>query len=286
MSVEKKNESRLAGEKLVVGYGEHRVLDGVDFELLEGELTVILGPNACGKSTLLKTLSRVIPAKSGTVSLDGTPLSQMKSRAIAQILAMLPQTPEAPNGVTVADVVARGRYPHQSLLRSWSDADEQACVQAMKAANVLELADRPIEALSGGQRQRVWIAMTLAQQTPLILLDEPTTYLDITHQIEVLNLARDLHANGHTVAVVLHDLNLAFRYATHVVLMRRGQIIAQGAPKDVVTPEIIREVFELNSMIIDDPVTGTPLIIPFEDQEIHIAADGISAARAEAAASA
>ena len=190
------SESRLAGEDMVVAYGDHTVLSGIDFKVLEGELTVILGPNACGKSTLLKALARVNPLKGGKVFLDGLPLSKMKSRSIAQILAMLPQTPEAPTGLTVADVVARGRYPHQSLLRSWSEKDEAACVEAMEAANVLELSERPIEALSGGQRQRVWIAMTLAQQTPLILLDEPTTYLDITHQIEVLNLTKKLHSCG------------------------------------------------------------------------------------------
>lgn len=274
-----KETTRLSGESLIVGYGEHKVLDGVDFSVLEGELTVILGPNACGKSTLLKALSRVIPLKGGQVHLDGQSLPQMRSRAIARILSMLPQTPEAPSGVVVSDVVARGRYPHQSLLRSWSDEDEKACVEAMEAANVLELADRPIEALSGGQRQRVWIAMTLAQQTPLILLDEPTTYLDITHQIEVLNLTKKLHSQGRTVAVVLHDLNLAFRYATHVVLMKRGQIIAQGNPKKIVTSELVREVFDLESVIIDDPCSGTPLVIPTENQEITVAADAIAAAR-------
>ena len=259
--------TRLEGENMVVAYGEHTVLNGVDFQVPEGELTVILGPNACGKSTTLKALARVNPLKNGEVRLDGTPLPQMKSRAIAKILAMLPQTPEAPSGVTVADVVARGRYP------------QRACVEAMQAANVLELAERPIEALSGGQRQRVWIAMTLAQQTPLILLDEPTTYLDITHQIEVLNLTKKLHSEGRTVAVVLHDLNLAFRYATHVVLMKQGRIIAQGDPRAIITPELIQEVFDLQSVIIPDPCTGTPLVIPKENQTIHIAADAISAAR-------
>ena len=219
------------------------------------------------------------PLKGGKVFLDGLPLSKMKSRSIAQILAMLPQTPEAPTGLTVADVVARGRYPHQSLLRSWSEKDEAACVEAMEAANVLELSERPIEALSGGQRQRVWIAMTLAQQTPLILLDEPTTYLDITHQIEVLNLTKKLHSEGHTVAVVLHDLNLAFRYATHAVLMKEGRIIAQGDPQEIVTAELIQEVFDLESVICDDPCTGTPLVVPAAHQEITIAADAIAAAR-------
>ena len=227
MSTKTSVTSRLEGEQMVVAYGEHTVLNGVDFQVPEGELTV-----------------------------------------------MLPQTPEAPSGVTVADVVARGRYPHQSLLRSWSEEDERACVEAMKAANVLELAERPIEALSGGQRQRVWIAMTLAQQTPLILLDEPTTYLDITHQIEVLNLTKKLHAEGRTVAVVLHDLNLAFRYATHVVLMKQGRIIAQGDPRAIITPELIQEVFDLQSIIIPDPCTGTPLVIPKEHQDIRIYTGG------------
>nr|WP_179958717.1 ABC transporter ATP-binding protein [Rothia dentocariosa] len=264
---------------MVVAYGDHTVFSGIDFKVLEGELTVILGPNACGKSTLLKALARVNPLKGGKVFLDGLPLSKMKSRSIAQILAMLPQTPEAPTGLTVADVVARGRYPHQSLLRSWSEKDEAACVEAMEAANVLELSERPIEALSGGQRQRVWIAMTLAQQTPLILLDEPTTYLDITHQIEVLNLTKKLHSEGHTVAVVLHDLNLAFRYATHAVLMKEGRIIAQGDPQEIVTAELIQEVFDLESVICDDPCTGTPLVVPAAHQEITIAADAIAAAR-------
>lgn len=254
--------TRLTAHGITVGYGDRKVLDTIDFSLLEGELTVILGPNACGKSTLLKALARVNPVRTGEVRLDGSPLPGMKSKDIAKILAMLPQTPEAPSGVTVADVVARGRYPHQSLLRSWSPEDDAACTEAMTAANVLELADRPIEALSGGQRQRVWIAMTLAQQTPLILLDEPTTYLDITHQLEVLNLTRKLHRAGHTVAVVLHDLNLAFRYATHVVLMKDGEILAQGRPADIVTEEIIRQVFDVDSKIIADPCSGTPLVIP------------------------
>ncbi|MFW0121344.1 ABC transporter ATP-binding protein [Rothia sp. CCM 9419] len=262
--------SRLEAHDVSVGYGEHRVIEGVDFKVLEGELTVILGPNACGKSTLLKTLARVIPHQKGEVYLDGQKMSGLKSKNIAQILAMLPQTPQAPSGVNVFDVVSRGRYPHQSLLSSWSEEDEQIVIDAMKAANVLELADRPIEALSGGQRQRVWIAMTLAQQTPLILLDEPTTYLDITHQIEVLNLTQRLHRSGRTIAVVLHDLNLAFRYATHVVLMKDGAIIAQGQPQKIVTSELIRKVFDLDCMIMQDPYTGTPMVVPAAEQEDHV----------------
>lgn len=255
-------ETRLSAHKISAAYGSHRVIEGLDVAVPTGELTVILGPNACGKSTLLKAFARVIPVQAGQVRLDGTPLTGMKTKDIARILAMLPQSPTAPSGVTVADVVARGRYPHQSLLRSWSETDRQACEQAMRAANVLDLAERPLEALSGGQRQRVWIAMTLAQQTPLILLDEPTTYLDITHQLEVLNLTRDLYQQGHTVVLVLHDLNLAFRYATRVVLMKAGRIVAQGPPAEVVTEAVIREVFDLDSLVIPDPHTGTPLVVP------------------------
>lgn len=259
--------ARLRAEDLHGGYEHREVLHGVDLDVLDAELTVILGPNACGKSTLLKTLSRVLPAASGQVLLDGTPLRDWRSKEVARALAMLPQTPEAPSGVTVSDVVGRGRYPHQSLLRTWSREDERICSAAMAACRVLELADRPIEALSGGQRQRVWIAMTLAQDTELLLLDEPTTYLDITHQIEVLNLTRRLHRAGKTVVVVLHDLNLAFRYATHVVLMKDGQVAAQGAPRDIVTAQIIREVFDLDCVIVPDPCTSSPMVVPTEEEE-------------------
>lgn len=255
-------KTRLVAQNLTVGYGESNILSAVDFKVLEGELTVILGPNACGKSTLLKTLSRVLQPNSGRVQLDGVPLGEQKSKDIARILAMLPQTPEAPSEVTVFDVVARGRYPHQSLLRAWSDDDEAACLQAIRAANIEDIAGRPLEALSGGQRQRVWIAMTLAQQTPLLLLDEPTTYLDITHQIEILNLARELYLAGQTVVIVLHDLNLAFRYATHVVLMKQGKIVSQGKPQDIISAEIIKEIYGLDCTVISDPNSHTPLVVP------------------------
>ena len=235
--------------------------------------------NGCYESICLKGMWSVDHCAGENEFLADIMLPNLISSAMAAFLAMLCRTWDAPSGFTVVDVVARGRYPHQSLLRSWSEKDEAACVEAMEAANVLELADRPIEALSGGQRQRVWIAMTLAQQTPLILLDEPTTYLDITHQIEVLNLTKKLHSEGHTVAVVLHDLNLAFRYATHAVLMKEGRIIAQGDPQEIVTAELIQEVFDLESVICDDPCTGTPLVVPAAHQEITIAADAIAAAR-------
>lgn len=255
-------ETRLQARGISVAYSERTVIEELDFSVLPGELTVILGPNACGKSTLLKTIARVLKPHQGQVLLDGTALADMRSRDIAQVLALLPQTPEIPAGTSVADVVARGRYPHQSFFRSWSAQDREICQEAMRAAQVDSLAERSIEALSGGQRQRVWIAMTLAQETPLILLDEPTTYLDLPHQLEVLNLARSLHQQGRTLVLVLHDLNLAFRYATHVVLMKAGKILAQGRPADIVTSQLIREVYGLDCRVIDDPCSGTPLVVP------------------------
>ncbi|WP_129657634.1 ABC transporter ATP-binding protein [Rothia uropygialis] len=256
--------SNLYAEGITVGYGQDAVLPGIDFEVPDGELTVILGPNACGKSTLLKTLARVLTPSAGKIFLHGVPMEKSRTKDIARVMAMLPQSPEAPSGLCVADVVARGRYPHQSLLRAWTDEDERACLEAMTAADVLPLRERPLEALSGGQRQRVWIAMTLAQDTPLILLDEPTTYLDITHQIEVLNLTRRLHRSGRTIVMVLHDLNLAFRYATRVVMMRDGRIISQGNPREIVDAELVDQVFGLDAFVTRDPVTGAPMVVPAE----------------------
>lgn len=255
---------RLKARHLSCGYGSRLVMRSLDLDVLDGELTVILGPNACGKSTFLKALARVVEPQAGLVTLDGRPLKSFRSKTLARELAMLPQTPEAPLGVTVADVVARGRYPHQTLMNSWTTRDDAACERAMTATNVWELRDRPVESLSGGQRQRAWIAMTLAQSTPVILLDEPTTYLDITHQIEVLDVTRRLHEEGRTVVVVLHDLNLALRYATHLVLMKEGAIIAQGPPSQLVTSSLVERVFDLPNVVIEDPATGGPLVVPLD----------------------
>ena len=252
----------LAGKSLVVGYGGAPVLDGVDFTVPSGQFTVIVGPNACGKSTLLKTLSRVLRPSSGQVELGGRPLSSYSPKQVAKQVALLPQSPQAPEGIRVADLVARGRHPHQSLLRQWSPADERAVQDALERAGVASLASRRVEELSGGQRQRVWIAMALAQDTPVLLLDEPTTYLDISHQVEVLELAAALQRQGRTVVAVLHELALAFRYATHLVCMRQGRIIAQGAPGTVVTPELIESVFDVPCVVIPDPETGAPLVVP------------------------
>ncbi len=257
--------SRLRGEGLGVAYHpQHPVLRDVDVAIPEGELTVIVGPNACGKSTLLKTLARMLPAQSGRVLLDAEPIGKLAPKAVARRLGLLPQSPSAPDGITVSDLVSRGRYPHQNLLRQWSPEDERAVWDALVAANVADLADRNVDELSGGQRQRVWVAMALAQETPLLLLDEPTTYLDVAHQIEVLNLTRRLHREGRTVVLVLHELHLAFRYATHLIVMRDGEIDAEGRPEDVVTAGLIERVYDLPCRVIPDPVTGRPLVLPLD----------------------
>ncbi|MDO4791117.1 MAG: ABC transporter ATP-binding protein [Buchananella hordeovulneris] len=257
--------SPLRAERLVAGYGSQRpILDGVELSVLAGELTVIVGPNACGKSTLLRALARVLPCRAGRVLLDGTDIRAQATKAVARRVGMLPQSSQAPEEILVADLVARGRYPHQGMLRQWSREDEAATRRAMEDAGVSELADRRVGQLSGGQRQRVWIAMALAQETDLLLLDEPTTYLDLAHQLEVLELARGLRAQGRTVVAVLHDLHLAFRYATHLVVMRGGAVVAQGEPRRVVTPELIKEVYGVECTLIPDPQTGTPIVIPTE----------------------
>ncbi|HEY0186282.1 MAG TPA: ABC transporter ATP-binding protein [Cellulomonas sp.] len=261
--------SRLRGAALRVGYGpQSEILHDVDVVIPDGELTVIVGPNACGKSTLLKALARMLPARSGEVLLDGRPIGSLAPKAVARTLGLLPQGPSAPDGITVSDLVARGRYPHQNLLRQWSGEDERAVVDALLAANVADLADRNVDELSGGQRQRVWIAMALAQETALLLLDEPTTYLDIAHQVEVLNLTRRLHRAGRTVVLVLHELHLAFRYATHLVVMRDGRVVATGTPEEVVTAELIEQVYDLPCRVVPDPVTGRPLVLPLDDDRL------------------
>lgn len=258
------NRTAIRAHNLVVEYGTRRVLDNVNVDIAEGSLTVIIGPNACGKSTLLRALARMLPSRSGTIELFERPIEGESRKSIARQLSMLPQSPSAPEGIVVEDLVARGRYPHQGLLRQWSKQDEIAVEEAMAAANVLELRERDVSALSGGQRQRVWIAMTLAQQTPIVLLDEPTTYLDLSHQLDVLDLARELQAAGKTVVVVLHELNLAFRYATEVIVMREGNIVVQGQPEDVVSAELIEDVYQVTCQVVPDPESGTPLVVPKE----------------------
>ena len=253
----------LAARDLTLAYEGRVVVDGLDLQLPPGRVTAIVGPNACGKSTLLRGLSRLLAPASGTVLLDGTDIHTLPTKQVATRLGLLPQTPTAPDGITVADLVSRGRYPHQGWFRRWTADDDAAVAEAMTATGVTELAERAIDELSGGQRQRVWIAMALAQQTDILLLDEPTTFLDISHQIDVLDLLLDLNAaRGTTVVMVLHDLNLAARYADHLVALRSGEIVAAGDPSAVVTADLVRDVFGVESVIADDPVTGTPLVVP------------------------
>ena len=253
---------QLAAAGLRLGYEGRVVVDGLDLAVPAGAVTVIVGPNACGKSTLLRALGRLLRPQAGEVLLDGRDLRQVPTREVATLLALLPQSPQAPEGVTAADLVGRGRYPHQGLLRRWTAADDDAVAAAMAATDTLDLADRPVAELSGGQRQRVWIAMALAQQTDLLLLDEPTTFLDVTHQVEVLDLLTDLNRRGATVVAVLHDLNLACRYADHLVLMKDGAVVAAGPPAEVITAASVTEVFGLGCVVLPDPVSGSPLVVP------------------------
>ncbi|MEU5530876.1 ABC transporter ATP-binding protein [Micromonospora chersina] len=254
---------RLVGEALTLGYDRRTVAEDLTVAVPDGSFTVIIGPNACGKSTLLRALARLLRPARGTVLLDGADIHRRPARQVARTLGLLPQSATAPDGLTVAELVSRGRYPHQGLLRQWSREDERVVDRAMADTGVTELADRPVDELSGGQRQRVWIAMALAQQTPLLLLDEPTTYLDIAHQVEVLDLCARLHEEqGRTLVAVLHDLHQAARYATHLVAMRDGRVVAAGDPRRIVTTELVEEVFGLPCRIIEDPETGTPLVLP------------------------
>lgn len=259
---------RLAARGLTLAYEDRTVVHNLDLTVPDGQVTVIVGPNACGKSTTLRALGRLLRPSGGSVLLDGTELSKIPTRRIAQCIGLLPQTPVAPEAITVSDLVARGRQPHQHWWQQWSEEDERAVTEAMARTDVTALGDRSVDELSGGQRQRVWIAMALAQETDLLLLDEPTTYLDIAHQVEVLDLVRRLTApaadgaRGRTVVTVLHDLNQAARYADHLVAMKAGRIVAEGRPEDVVTADLVHEVFGLDAVIVPCPVTGSPLVVP------------------------
>jgi iron complex transport system ATP-binding protein len=262
--------SRLAAEGVTVGYGGRAVIDNLDVVIPPGVITTIIGPNGCGKSTLLRALSRLLKPSKGTVVLDGEDIAKLKTRDVAKKLGLLPQAPIAPEGLTVADLVARGRHPHQSWLRQWSSDDAAVVTRALAMTGVSDLAGRPVDALSGGQRQRVWISMTLAQGTDLLLLDEPITYLDLAHAIDVIDLVDDLHESGCTVVMVLHDLNLATRYSDNLIVMREGAILAQGHPRDVITPELLHEAFGLSARVIDDPVSDRPLIVPIGRTHVQL----------------
>ncbi|MFD3751613.1 ABC transporter ATP-binding protein [Streptomyces cyaneofuscatus] len=268
---------RLAARGVTAGYGGRAVIDDLDVVIPSGVVTTIIGPNGCGKSTLLRTLTRLLKPASGTVVLDGEDIDRLRTRDVAKKLGLLPQAPVAPEGLTVGDLVARGRHPHQSWLRQWSSDDAEVVERALAMTGVADLADRPVDSLSGGQRQRVWISMTLAQGTDLLLLDEPTTYLDLAHAIDVLDLVDDLHESGCTVVMVLHDLNLATRYSDNLIVMRAGSILAQGHPRDVITAELLHEAFGLQAKVIDDPVGDRPLIVPIG--RTHVRLEPVSDAR-------
>ncbi len=255
-------EPRLHVDAATIGYDKRIISERLSVVIPDRSFTVIVGPNACGKSTLLRGLSRLLKPSEGRVILDGADIASFKTKEVARRIGLLPQTAIAPEGITVADLVARGRYPHQGFIRSWTESDEQAVLKAMDAAAVTELSGRLVDELSGGQRQRVWVAMALAQHTDILLLDEPTTFLDITHQIELLELFTDLNHVGHTLVAVLHDLNHAARFGTHLIAMKDGAIVAEGTPSDIVTAELVEEVFGLRCLVVPDPVAGTPHVVP------------------------
>ncbi len=253
----------ITAEGIALGYRGHRVIEDLDLALPPGKVTAIVGPNACGKSTLLRGLARLHPLSAGTVRIDGQDAGSLSRRELAKLLGVLPQSSVAPDGVRVAELVGRGRFPHQGWFGRHTSKDDQVVMRSLEATGVADLAERRLEELSGGQRQRVWIAMVLAQETDAVLLDEPTTYLDVTHQLELLDLLSDLNEErGTTVVMVLHELNYAARYADHMVVMSGGRIAAQGAPGDVLTVDSVREAFGLEAEVVPDPVTGGPLVVP------------------------
>ncbi|KGX83228.1 MULTISPECIES: ABC transporter ATP-binding protein [Pontibacillus] len=253
----------LTTKDLILGYGEETIIDSLDIDIPEGEITVFVGGNGCGKSTLLRSMARLLKPKDGEVVLDGEAIAKLSTKEVAKQLAILPQSPVTPEGLTVLQLVKQGRYPYQSWFKQWSNEDEEAVEEALRVTNMTEFKERSVDSLSGGQRQRAWIAMTLAQDTDIILLDEPTTYLDMTYQIEILDLLFELNEReGKTIVMVLHDLNLASRYANHIVALKERGIYAQGKPEDVVTCQFVQDVFEMTCNVMTDPLFGTPMCIP------------------------
>ncbi|PHV66902.1 ABC transporter ATP-binding protein [Williamsia muralis] len=250
-------------ENLTLGYGNRNVIEKLDLTIPPGQVTAIVGANACGKSTLLRSMSRLLAPRTGRVVLDGREVHRTPAKQLARTLGLLPQSPIAPEGITVADLVGRGRHPHQGMFARWSKEDDTAVAEALDATETAALADRPVDELSGGQRQRVWIAMALAQHTDLLLLDEPTTFLDVSHQVEVLDLLTDLNQQrGTTIVMVLHDLNMAARYSDHLIALADGTLHAAGKPAEVLTEDTVRAVFGLESQVITDPTSGKPLMLP------------------------
>ncbi|MBN8235371.1 ABC transporter ATP-binding protein [Halobacillus kuroshimensis] len=253
----------LLANNLTLGYGDSVIIDSLDVKIPKGKVTVLIGGNGCGKSTLLRSMARLLKPKSGQVVLDQKDISKMRTKDVAKKMAILPQSPTTPEGLTVYQLVKQGRYPYQGFAKRWSDDDEEAVTRALNDTNLMELKDRSVDSLSGGQRQRAWIAMTLAQDTDTLLLDEPTTYLDMTHQIEILDLLFDLNQdNGRTIVMVLHDINLACRYADHIIAVKDKTVYTQGRPEDVVTCDMMQHVFEMVCDVREDPLFGTPMCIP------------------------
>lgn len=250
-------------EQLVAGYDDKVVLQGITLAIPSNKINVIIGANACGKSTLLKTMARLIKPKSGQVMLNDKPIDKIPPKQLARILGLLPQSPIVPEGISVADLVGRGRFPHQSIFRGWTDRDYEAVDEAMRIMNISELANHNVDELSGGQRQRVWIAMALAQETDILFLDEPTTFLDITYQVEILDLLTDLNRKrGTTIVMVLHDINLSARYADYIFALYQGKLVAEGEPSKVITSTLVKDVFGLECIVIEDPVSGSPSVVP------------------------
>ncbi|WP_151733458.1 ABC transporter ATP-binding protein ['Paenibacillus yunnanensis' Narsing Rao et al. 2020] len=250
-------------EQLVAGYDNKPVIQDISLVIPSNKISVIIGSNGCGKSTLLKTMARLLKPVSGAITLDGKPISKIPPKQLARVVGLLPQSPIVPEGISVADLVGRGRFPHQSLLGGWSKKDYEAVAEAMEIMNITQFANHNIDELSGGQRQRVWIAMALAQQTDILFLDEPTTFLDITYQVEILDLLTDLNRkHGTTIVMVLHDINLSARYADHIFALHNGRLVAEGTPAEVVTATLVKDIFGLDCSVIPDPVAGSPMVVP------------------------
>lgn len=270
-SLERPRENpRIVTEDATIGYDRSIISTGLSVAIPDGSFTAIIGPNGCGKSTLLRALARVLTPSAGRVILDGKAIGDYKSKEVARRLGLLPQTSLAPEGIRVADLVARGRAPYQNLIQQWRDTDEEAVAAALAATRLTELSGRLVDELSGGQRQRVWVAMLLAQDTPIMLLDEPTTFLDIAHQYELMELFRTFHDEGKTIVAVLHDLNQAARYADHLIVMRDGAVVTTGRPGDVITAGLVSQVFGLPALVVPDPVTGTPTVVPLDPRRSGI----------------
>ena len=258
-----KKQQSFEAKNIVTGYEKKVIIDGIDLSIPSNKISVIIGSNGCGKSTLLKTLSRLIKPVSGDIIIDGKKITTIPSKKLAQVLGLLPQSPVVPEGITVWDLVYRGRFPYQAFFKGMNKEDFEAVEEALEIMGITELANRSVDELSGGQRQRVWIAMALAQQTDILLLDEPTTYLDIAYQVEILDLLTDLNRRrGTTIVMVLHDINLSARYADYIFALRKGKLVAQGTPEDVITSELIDTVFGLDCKVIKDPVSHSPFIVP------------------------